>query len=76
MEEQIERMSFVVEGRGDGGPTGGVCGKGEAFATTAGVDEWKQGNGKEEEAGLELLKPVTFDSVRKPSPLRRGGGRE
>lgn len=72
VEEQIERMSFVVEGRGDGGPSG----RGEAFAPTAGVDEWKQGGGKEVEAGLEMLKPVTFASVRKPSPLRRRGGRE
>lgn len=72
VEEQIERMSFVVEGRGGGGPS---C-KGEALALTARVDERKQGTGKEEDAGLELLKPVTFASVMKPSPLRRGGGRE
>lgn len=76
VEEQIERMSFVVEGRSGGGPSGGASGKGEDLATAAEVDEWKQGNGKEEEAGLEILKPVTFESVRKPSPLRRGGGRE
>ena len=76
VEEQIERMSFVVEGRGGAGLSSGASGKGEALATTARVDEWMQGNGKEEEAGLELLKPVTFESVRKPSPLRRGGGRE
>ena len=71
VEEQIERMSFVVEGRGGGGASG----KGGALATAGGEDEWKQGSRKEE-AGLELLKPVTFESVRKPSPSRRAGGRE
>lgn len=72
VEEQIERMSFVVQGRGDGAPSG----KGGALPRAAGVDEWKQGSGKEEEAGLELLKPVAFESMRKPSPLRRGDGSE
>ena len=67
VEEEIERMSFLPEGV---------------------REKWKRKENKEERAEgnqevddvekeqMELLKPVRFENVRRPSPLRSGGGRE
>ena len=69
VEEEIERMSFLPDGVR------------QKWKRRENKEERVEGNQEvedveKEEMDMELLKPVRFENVRRPSPLRSGGGRK